>query len=42
MKYYTTEYEKHILNIDSFYYWSEVLWRLNFSHKRSIKAVDKA
>ena len=41
MKYYTTEYETHILNIDSFYYLSEVLWRLNFNHKRFIKAVGK-
>ena len=41
MKHYTTEYETHILNIDSFYYLSEVLCHLTFSHKRSSKAVDK-
>lgn len=41
MKYYTTEYKSHILNIDNFYYLSEVLWRLTFGHKRSIKLVDK-
>jgi len=41
MKHYRTEYETHILNIDSFFYLSEVFWRLNFGHKRPITAVDK-